>query len=278
MVANSVAIAPGLSRPLLGALEKSFYLGIAPSAFADQKVLACLSQSDSNSSGSRPNLMHFAQNIVDWLVNNVYRIAMPRTSTAKERLTDAALGMIWGNSYGATSVDAICEQAGVKKGSFYYFFKSKSDLAAAALDADWKKHQAQLDSIFSPTVPPFERLERYFEFNYERLVAIKKECGAVLGCPLYTLGSEVCTQDMVLRGKIQEILDRKMTYLESAIRDAHAQGLIAAPDAKAKAQALFMFIQGALTQARIQNNVDVLRDVYPGALDLLGAGKVGSPA
>src|SRR5258705_4232797 len=78
MVANSVAIAPGLSRPLLGALEKSFDLGIAPSAFADQKK-ACLSQSDSNFPGSRPNLMHFAQNIVDWLVNNVYGVAMPRT-------------------------------------------------------------------------------------------------------------------------------------------------------------------------------------------------------
>jgi TetR/AcrR family transcriptional repressor of nem operon len=203
---------------------------------------------------------------------------MPRMSTAKDRLTDAALRMIWGNSYGATSVDAICEQAGVKKGSFYYFYKSKSDLAAAALDADWKRHQVQLDGMFSPTVPPLERLERYFEFNYERLLAIKKECGAVLGCPLYTLGSEVCTQDTVLRGKIQEILDRKMTYFESAIRDAHAQGLIAAPDAKAKARTLFMFIQGALTQARIQNNVDILRDIYPDALDLLGAGKVASSA
>ncbi|MFZ0708917.1 MAG: TetR/AcrR family transcriptional regulator, partial [Terrimicrobiaceae bacterium] len=158
---------------------------------------------------------------------------MPRTSTAKERLTDAVLRMIWANSYGATSVDAICEEAGVKKGSFYYFFKSKSDLAAAALDADWKKHQVQLDGIFSPTVPPLERLMRYFEFTYERLVEIKKECGAVLGCPLYTLGSEVCTQDTVLRNKIEEILDRKATYFESAIRDAHAQGLIEAPDAKA---------------------------------------------
>ena len=203
---------------------------------------------------------------------------MPRKSTAKDRLTDAALRMIWGNSYGATSVDAICEQAGVKKGSFYYFFKSKSDLAAAALDADWKRHQVQLDGMFSPTIPPLERLERYFEFNYERLLAIKKECGAVLGCPLYTLGSEVCTQDTALRGKIQEILDRKMTYFESAIRDAHAQGLIAAPDAKAKARTLFMFIQGALTHARIQNNVDILRDIYPDALDLLGAGKVASTA
>ena len=203
---------------------------------------------------------------------------MPRRSTAKERLTDAALRMIWGNSYGATSVDAICEQAGVKKGSFYYFFKSKSDLAAAALEADWEKHQAQLDNVFSPTVPPLERLERYFAFNYERLVAIKKECGAVLGCPLYALGSEVCTQDKVLRGKIQEILDRKMTYFESAIRDAHAKGLIVAPNAKAKARTLFMFIQGALTQARIENNVEVLRDIYPDALDLLGARKVGAPA
>jgi TetR/AcrR family transcriptional regulator, transcriptional repressor for nem operon len=203
---------------------------------------------------------------------------MPRTSTARERLTDAVLRMIWANSYGATSVDAICEKARVKKGSFYYFFKSKSDLAVAALDADWKKHQLQLDAMFSPTVPPLERLERYFEFTYERLVEIKKECGAVLGCPLYTLGSEICTQDTALRNKIQEILDRKATYFESAIRDAHAQGLIEAPDAKAKAKTLFMFIQGALTQARIQNNVEVLRDVYPNALDLLGATKLPSAA
>ena len=195
---------------------------------------------------------------------------MPRTSTAKERLTDAALKLIWGNSYGATSVDAICEQAQVKKGSFYYFFKSKSDLAVAALEADWQRHRAQLDSIFSATTQPLARLERYLDFTYERLVEIKKERGAVLGCPLYALGSEVCTQDTVLRDKIQEILDRKVTYLESAIRDAHAQGLIVAPDAKAKARTLFMLIQGALTQARIQNNLDVLKELYSRVLDVLG--------
>jgi TetR/AcrR family transcriptional regulator, transcriptional repressor for nem operon len=201
---------------------------------------------------------------------------MPRTSTAKERLTGAALRMIWGHSYGATSVDAICDKAKVKKGSFYYFFKSKSDLAVAALDADWKEQRAQLDTIFSPTVPPLERLRRYFEFSFEHLQQIKEECGAVLGCPLNALGSEVCTQETALREKIQEILERKLTYFESAIRDAHAEGLIVAPDAKAKAKTLFMFIQGALIQARIQNNLELLRDVYPCALDLLGATKVES--
>jgi TetR/AcrR family transcriptional repressor of nem operon len=195
---------------------------------------------------------------------------MPRTSTAKERLTDAALDMIWENSYGATSVDSICERADVKKGSFYYFFKSKADLAAAALEADWQKHQPMLDSVFSATVPPLERLKRYSEFNYGRMVELQARCGQVLGCPLSCLGSEICTQEVELRNKVEEILDRKMTYFESAIRDAHALGQINAPDPRAKATALFALVQGLLTQARIENNLELLREVYPAGLAMLG--------
>src|SRR5258708_3240584 len=196
---------------------------------------------------------------------------MPRVSDTKKRLTDAAMDLIWENSYASTSVDAICERADVRKGSFYYFFKSKSELAAAALEADWRKRKADMDSIFSPTVPPLERLERYFAFVHDRLAEPQKKCGAGLGCPLFTLGSEVSTQDETLRDKVQELLARKVKYFESAIRDAHAQGLIAAPDAKAKAQALFACFQGTLTQARIQNNVEVLREFKQVALDVLGA-------
>src|SRR5205809_8000448 len=126
---------------------------------------------------------------------------MPRVSDTKERLTDAALDLIWENSYGATSVDAICERADVRKGSFYYCFKSKSELAAAALEADWRKRKVDMDNIFSPTVPPMERLGRYFDFVHEHLAERHKKCGAVLGCPLFTLGSEVSTQDKVLCDK-----------------------------------------------------------------------------
>jgi TetR/AcrR family transcriptional repressor of nem operon len=202
---------------------------------------------------------------------------MPRTSDAKERLTDAAMDLMWQNSYGATSVDAICERAHVRKGSFYYFFKSKSELAAAALEADWQKQRVDMDRIFSPTVPPLERLEHYFDFVHHWLAERQLECGAVLGCPLFALGSEVSTQEKVLREKVQEILERKARYFESAIRDAHAQGLIVAPDAKAKAKALFACFQGTLTQARIQNNVELLREFKAIALDFLGAKPIGAP-
>jgi TetR/AcrR family transcriptional regulator, transcriptional repressor for nem operon len=188
----------------------------------------------------------------------------------RERLTDAAMDLIWENSYGATSVDAICERAGAKKGSFYYFFKSKSELAAAALEADWQKRQIDMDRIFSPTVPPLERLERYFDYVNERLAEVQGKCGSILGCPLMTLGSEVSTQDETLRAKVQELLDRKVRYFESAIRDAHSQGLINAPDAKTRAKGLFASFHGMLSQARIQNNLELLRDFKQIARDILG--------
>src|SRR4029077_1520641 len=182
-------------------------------------------------------------------------VGMPRVSDMKERLMDAAMDLIWHNSYGATSVDAICERAGAKKGSFYYFFKSKSELAAAALEGDWNKKRAEMDSIFSPTVPPLERFERYFDFVYQRLVEVREKCGAILGCPFVSVGSEVSTQDQVVRETIERIMDRKLNYFISAVRDAAAQGLMDAPDPVAKAKALFSSYQGTFAQARIQNDI-----------------------
>ena len=195
---------------------------------------------------------------------------MPRVSDKKERLTDAAMDLIWHNSYGTTSVDAICERAGAKKGSFYYFFKSKSELAAAALEADWQKKRAQMDAMFSPTIPPLERFERYFDFVHDRLAELQKECGNILGCPLLSVGSEVSTQDQVVRETVDRILDCKINYFVSAIRDAHAQGLINAPDPEAKARALFACYQGTLAQARIQNDIELLREFKHVAKDVLG--------
>lgn len=195
---------------------------------------------------------------------------MPRKSDMKKRLTDAALDLIWHNSYGTTSVDAICERAGAKKGSFYYFFKSKSQLTAAALEAEWNKRKADMDALFSPTIPPLERFDRYFDYVHDRLAELQKACGSILGCPLLTIGSEVGTQDQGVCDTVDRIWDRKIKYFESAIRDAHAQGLIEAPDPEAKAKMLFACYHGTLTQARIQNDVELIRDLKQVAMDVLG--------
>ncbi len=72
----------------------------------------------------------------------------------KGKLLQIALRLIWENSYGSVGVEEMCKQAGVKKGSFYYFFPSKSDLTSAALEAHWEAQRVDLDQIFSPATPP----------------------------------------------------------------------------------------------------------------------------
>jgi TetR/AcrR family transcriptional repressor of nem operon len=196
---------------------------------------------------------------------------MGRTSDARERLIEAIGELIWVGSYGSTSVDDICEKAGVKKGSFYYFFESKADLAIAAIDAEWQTRRVELDAIFSPIVPPLERFQKLGVYINRSQAEARERFGCVLGCPLFALGAEVSTQEPKLQRKIEEILDYKRRYFESAIRDAHAAGVIHAPDAAAKARVLFTYYQGVLTEARIRNDLNVFRDVARGTLELLGA-------
>jgi len=191
---------------------------------------------------------------------------------------EAMSELIWTGSYGATTIDQICEKAGVKKGSFYYFFESKVELGIAAIEEQWGMRRPELDSIFSPTVPPLERLRRYCDFNYRFQSEICKKHGCVLGCPLFSVGAEVSTSDdHRLQQKIQEILEYKRRYLETAIRDAHAAGLANAPDPATKSRILFAYYQGLQTQARIQNSLDVLKDAIIGTYDLLGV-KTVEPA
>lgn len=183
---------------------------------------------------------------------------------------DAIGQLIWVGSYGATTIDDICEKAGVKKGSFYYFFQSKAELAVAAIDSDWQSRRKELDGIFSPVVSPLTRFEKLAAYMYRSQKEGKDLFGRVLGCPLFALGAEVSTQEADLQRKIEEILNYKRLYFESAIRDAHAAGLIEAPDAPAKARLLFTFYQGLLTEARIRNDLEVLRDATRGTFQLLG--------
>jgi len=197
---------------------------------------------------------------------------MGRTSDAKERLLEAALDLIWERSYGTVTIDAICEKAGVKKGSFYYFFESKSDLAVAALEENWVAcGKPEWDQMFSPSLPPLERIRNFFQSAHDEQAELAKEHGKVLGCPCFSIGSETSTQDEAIRRKVQEILQRQVRYFESTIRDAQAEGALPPGDAAAKAKCLFALFEGSLAQARIENDLEYLRILPDTALDLLGA-------
>jgi TetR/AcrR family transcriptional repressor of nem operon len=195
---------------------------------------------------------------------------MGRTSNADQKLMEASIDLMWEESYGAVTIDDICKRAGVRTGSFYYFYKSKADLAAAALEKlwneEWKPH---LDDVFSSSIDPLLRLTGYLNGIHGSVVDQKKEHGKVLGCPIFTVASEVSTQEVDVSAVGRDILARKRRYYESTIRDAVAQGVIEPCDPAQEALALFGLIEGMVSQARIMNDPEVLRKLPEMALSLL---------
>lgn len=65
---------------------------------------------------------------------------MGRTSDTPKKLQAALCELMWQQSYGRVTNDAIYKHAGVKKGSFYHAYPDKAALALEALEYFWKAH------------------------------------------------------------------------------------------------------------------------------------------
>jgi TetR/AcrR family transcriptional repressor of nem operon len=196
---------------------------------------------------------------------------METHGNTKQRLLDTAIQLIWEQSYGAVSVDQICEQAGAQKGSFYHFFRSKSELAVAAIEAHWQQRQPEMDRIFATQTPPLERLAHYCDSVYRRQKAKRAEFGQVCGCAFTCLGLELSTQDEPVRHKSQQIIERLCQYLETAVRDAARAGLIERQDFQVMGRELYRCIIGVLVEAKIENDLEVILQLKPSIWRLIGA-------
>jgi len=194
---------------------------------------------------------------------------MKQESETRRKLLDTAIDLVWLSSYGSVSVDDICSKAGVNKGSFYYAFKSKAELAIAAYERHWELKRPLLDQTFSSQVPPMERIRSYCNAIVKDQTERFNAHGKVLGCPFCSLGSELSTQDESIRLKVEAMSERMMKYLEALVRDLAAESLIDSKDHKELANELYFYLIGVMMQAKIENNLRVLDRLYCGSLRLL---------
>ncbi|HYH97045.1 helix-turn-helix domain-containing protein [Hyalangium sp.] len=85
---------------------------------------------------------------------------------SKTKFLDAALRVIRAKGYEATTVDDICEAAGLTKGSFFHHFESKEELALSAAD----HFAAMAESAFAAApyreaADPLDRVLGYVDFR-----------------------------------------------------------------------------------------------------------------
>lgn len=84
---------------------------------------------------------------------------------AREAVVTAARELMTARGYVATTIDLICEAAGVTKGTFFHYFASKEEVAAAALESYCKQARAALQQApFFSDPDPLRRFEGFIDF------------------------------------------------------------------------------------------------------------------
>ena len=195
-------------------------------------------------------------------------------SNTKRKLIEAAHALIWANSYAQVSVDDICKAAGVQKGSFYHFFPTKADLAAAALEDKWSAGCETFDGIFIKHASATAQLRAVCKEILAKQKCGLEETGAVCGCPYATLASEMSGDNETLFQLSEQMSESFRGYYERILKNAAKEKLIPASNLGRTARSMHAYTLGAMMQARLSNSLtSVGKDLELALLRLSGMDK-----
>ncbi|GIG39160.1 TetR/AcrR family transcriptional regulator [Cellulomonas phragmiteti] len=181
----------------------------------------------------------------------------------RARLVDVTRDLVHAATYADVSVGDVCAAAGVNKGSLYHFFPSKQALGMAVLERNWELVRGLLDEAFDAEAPPLDRLDRFLAAYRAMMRAMRERFGAVPGCPLGNLASEVSAQDPQMRARLAEILAAWTERVALVVRDAQARGDVDPTlDPTAAARGVVACVQGLTVLAKADDDPAVL-DTLP---------------
>lgn len=188
---------------------------------------------------------------------------MHRTDT-RQQILDTASVLFHNHNYSDVGIAAICDRAGVSKGSFFHFFRSKRDLAVAVMDGLMTMiSDTLLTDAFSDTYPPMERIDRFVSGLYAFQKQQRKVHGHLPGCPFGNLAMEQGTQDDVLRDKANSCLRSMAGHFAAALDEAMRCGDVPDLDVTATADAMVGYLEGIQLLAKARNDAEVIRQLGP---------------
>ncbi len=137
----------------------------------------------------------------------------------RERIVESARRLFNRHGFGGVSIDSIMEDAGLTRGGFYSYFKSKSDLYIEVLgcfftDPNWKNRWEgiKIDTALPELAPQIVRayLSRQHFDDVEN------------SCPMVALPNDVARSDEKVRAAFGGVFEAMVAMLG---RDVKADGL-----------------------------------------------------
>ena len=143
------------------------------------------------------------------------------TKDTRTTLIGEGLRALLANGYDGIGLTAILGAAGVPKGSFYHFFRSKEDFAGAVLDA-YEQHYIELrrSILGDVTQSPLARLRGYFD-ALERIHLSEEPLG---GCLYGVLAQTAAARTPEFRARLAAVFATWDAQFERVLIEAQAAG------------------------------------------------------
>jgi TetR/AcrR family transcriptional regulator, transcriptional repressor for nem operon len=193
----------------------------------------------------------------------------PRAEATRERIVRAAAKLFLARTYHSVGVNEICDAAKVKKGSFYHFFESKSDLAIAVIDHHARAMWGMLDEHERTARGPVNKMRATAQVTRIVQEALVKSFGRVVGCPLGNLALELATTADEAGKHAAHVLAEWEARIAGHCRDAEEVGLLApGTDPDELAHVIIATMQGMILLAKVSDSaVAPIYDAMDRAID-----------
>ncbi len=100
----------------------------------------------------------------------------------KEEIIKNSISLMHEKGYNGTSVNDITKMAGIPKGSFYYYFKSKEDYVIEALSIYiYNLKSKSFEILKNKKLKPLDRIIKFYEYNINHLEANEFKKGCFVG-------------------------------------------------------------------------------------------------
>lgn len=138
---------------------------------------------------------------------------MRKGDQSKKRIIETAGELFWKNGYTKTGVSEILNATGLPKGSFYFYFEKKADVAEAVL-------QYYCQIVIGLLQKITESSNSWGEFCDAFPQALQEKLGdrSYYGCPLAVVGMEIAFQEPELAKRYSGALEQVKDALTQALR------------------------------------------------------------
>jgi TetR/AcrR family transcriptional repressor of nem operon len=175
----------------------------------------------------------------------------------KRSIIKHGASLVHTKGFNNTGLADILKAAGVPKGSFYFYFKSKDDFGLAVLDYYWSYIQDMIDTHCSDKgVPPLERLARFMDLYHDHFETMGFRCG----CPIGNLMQEMSDLNEGFRCKVADIYSRMKDFIAQLLEEARDMGdLPPSIEPDSTAQFILNSWEGAIMNMKLTKGSEPLK-------------------